>query len=111
MTGGDHAARSILHYLSLLTAVIAVVWGYTVWQSFEGRRDLVGSQRSGCERGKLDRLANAEGWRAAETARRASGTVNDLRAARKYQRIAEGLEDRARVKCDDVFPSPSLLPF
>lgn len=104
-------ARALLRYLAYLTAAIAVVWGYTVWQSYQGRVELVHSQRAGCERGKLDKRANARGWRAAEAARVASGTPNDLKAAHKYAVIAYGLEQRARIPCSRAFPSTSLLPF
>lgn len=72
----------------------------------EQQRELVHSQRRGCERSKLDRAANASGWRTAEHARRASGTPDDLMAARRYAQIATGLEDRARVDCTRQFPLP-----
>lgn len=88
----------------LVILVIAVFM-----QSYYGRKDLVNSQRSGCERGKLDRNDNAKGWRSAEAARRASGTPSDLRAAAQYDRIASSLEHRAGIDCDKVFPSASPL--
>lgn len=98
-------------YLRLVTIIGVLLLGYVTWLSYEGHVSLVDSQRAACGRGKLDRRANAEGWRAAEAARRATGTHTDLVAAGKYARIAGGLERRAGVDCVVAFPSPSLLPF
>lgn len=87
-----------------------VVLAYLVLSSYGGRVEQRNSTVAGCERGKLDRAANAAGWRTAETARRASGTPNDLIAAARYDRIASGLETRSRIDCAVAFPKPSLLP-
>lgn len=70
----------------------------------QARDALHESQLRACERGKLDRTANALGWRTAEAARRASGTKSDLRAADAYAQIAEGLERRSRIDCEKAFP-------
>lgn len=103
--------RAVMQLLAIICIAIVAVWGYTVWQSFEGRVLIVNSQRAACRRGKLDRAANAAGWRTAEAARLATGTPTDLIAAGKYGAIAEGLEQRSRVDCAAAFPGPSLLPF
>lgn len=125
---GTHLATLIM----IGFGVGLLVLGYVLYQSYAGRVDLVKAQRTGCERGKLDRTANAEGWRAAEAARLASlskqmhisiddawGLVAqprqpndppDLIAAWKYDRIAHGLEVRSRIPCDKAYPSASLLP-
>lgn len=106
--------------------------GYVFFQSYQGRSDLVQSQRNGCERGKLDRAANAEGWRTAETARVSAAAesmhisieavrklirqtpqpdeVYDLVAARKYDKIAHGLEVRSKINCARAFPKAGLFP-
>lgn len=68
----------------------------------------VESRRAGCERVKQDRMANAEGWRAEETASRSlwrtGHHLSDLRAAIAYDRIATGLETRAHVNCTSEYP-------
>lgn len=87
--------------------VNCVVLGYVFWTGYEGRKDLVASQRAGCERGKLDRGANAAGWRNAEEARTADG---DFEVAAEYKRIADGLEARSRIICSEAFPKASFIP-
>jgi hypothetical protein len=90
---------------NLLGVVVLIV---AVWLTgYQGRHALVDSQRNGCERGRLDRAANARAWREAEKARRAD---RDYGTARVYAQVATGLETRARIDCSDAFPSPSLLP-
>lgn len=101
-----------LHELRRLVLVfatcIALLFAYTLYQSYSSRSDLHAAQVAACERGKLDRKANAEGWRAAELVRRQSGTPNDIVAADDYDRIADGLEERGRIDCHDAFPGASL---
>lgn len=125
---GTHLATLIM----IGFGVGLLVLGYVLYQSYAGRVDLVKAQRIGCERGKKDRTANAEGWRAAEAARLSSlskqmhitvdaawGLVKqprqpddppDLIAAWRYDRIAHGLEERSRISCTKVYPGASLLP-
>lgn len=94
--------------LRLLVQMIVVF--YVVAQSYDGRVEIRNNAYAGCQRGQLDRVANAAGWRTAEAARRASGTPADLVAAARYARIAGGLERRSRIDCSDAYPSPTLLP-
>jgi hypothetical protein len=106
--------------------------GYVLWQSYAGRVDLVNASRTACARGKLDRGANAKGWRTAQTAREKSlaeelhisdeavaklikvdpspSDPPDLVAARNYDSIASGLEKRSRIDCTVVFPNASFFP-
>jgi hypothetical protein len=86
---------------------LLVVVVYVFWQSYAGRVDLISSQRAGCERGKLDRTVNAQGWRIAEAARRAEGQVV---VANKYKHIAQSLEERSRINCTKVYPNPGFFP-
>jgi hypothetical protein len=103
-----------------MIVVLAAVWLYTIGQSYEGRARLVDSQRVGCQRGKLDRLANAAGWWVAEQAR--IDTANDPQqepharssarlAAEQYGAIAAQLEARASIDCEHAYPAASLRPF
>lgn len=87
--------------------VIVMALIYVLAQSYEGRVELRDSQLHGCERGRLDRAANARGWRTAEHARYRDG---DFDVASTYASIARGLEVRAAIDCETAFPSPSLLP-
>lgn len=124
--------RKIVRLVLLLFALLLLLWGYTLWQSYKGRVDLVHSERVGCERGKKDRKANAIGWRAAEFARLDTlaqtlhisfkeakarldtkptpREVPDLVAARQYAKIASGLERRGRIDCTKAYPNASFLP-
>lgn len=92
-----------------LAVVILAMTALVLAQGYAGRVALRDSQLAACERAKLDRRVNAEGWRVAEHARRASGTATDLRAADLYDRIATGLEMRARVVCARAYPPVRLL--
>jgi hypothetical protein len=94
--------------LVMAVAVLGLT-ALVVAQGYVGRAALRTSQLAGCERGKLDRAANAKGWRAAEAARRRSGTASDLRTAKLYAGIASGLEMRSRVVCETAFPAPRLI--
>jgi len=87
--------------------VMILLWAYVLWQSYEGRVDLVGNSRTACERNKLDRQANASGWRIAEGARRADGQIE---VANEYAKIATGLEERSKIDCTKAFPKASLIP-
>lgn len=98
---------SLVKLLIIGMIVQLFIIGYIFYQSYAGRADVVTAQRKGCKRGKLDRNANAEGWRQAEAARRASG---QFKVANTYARIASGLEARSRIECDKVYPSAGLLP-
>lgn len=85
---------------------LAVIF-YVFISTYQGRKDLVDSQRAGCGRGLLDRTANAQGWRIAEGARLAEG---DIGVAAKYNTIASGLEDRSHINCEDAYPKVSIFP-
>ena len=90
--------------VQMLCIVLLIV---SVWiTSYQGRSELVHSQRLGCERGKQDREANAKGWRNAEKARRASG---DTAVAEEYAAIAAGLEFRSQIDCAKAYPDPRLI--
>jgi len=131
-----HQTRSIASKMTKLIIAVMVVQlaviGYVFFQSYKGRSDVVDSQRDGCDRGKLDRSANARGWRTAEDARLATvaktlhisafdakqlirqkprpNDLPDLVAAREYNKTASGLEQRSKIKCKHVFPKAGLFP-
>lgn len=98
---------SLAKLILVLMAIQLLVILYVGWSSYNGRQDLVESQRAGCNRAKLDRSANAQGWRIAEAARRAEGQEV---VAKAYNDIAEGLEDRSRIDCIDAFPKARIIP-
>lgn len=83
------------------------VIGYVFGSSYSARKSIVSGQRIGCERNKLDRKANASGWRIAQGARIKSG---DISIAIKYGNLAQGLERRARLDCNKTYPKARLFP-
>jgi hypothetical protein len=91
----------------IFLAVQLLLIGYVFYQSYQGRADVVYNARRGCERGKLDRNANAEGWRIAEAARRHDGQIA---VANKYARIASGQEKRSRINCNKAYPKAGVFP-
>lgn len=97
----------LVKLLIICMVVQLFVIGYVFYQSYVGRSEVVTAQRKGCARGKQDRDANAQGWRIAEAARRASGNIS---VANHYSHIASGLEARSRINCDKVYPPARLLP-
>lgn len=130
----DKQTRNILLLGRLIVIGMIVqlmVIGYIFYANYEGRVDLVQAQRRGCRRGKLDRIANADGWRAAENARVSTaaktlhlfpdevmvivrrkprrGEIPDIKAARRFNRIADGLEKRAHIDCRKQFPDPEVF--
>jgi hypothetical protein len=124
--------RHLVKLLIIGMVCFLTLIGYVLWQSYEGRADLVTASRTACERGKLDRGANAQGWRTAQVAREKSlaqalhisdravaqlvqadpspNDPSDLMAARRYNRIANGLERRFQIDCKRAFPNASFLP-
>lgn len=101
--------------IAVLVLFVASVW----LASYQGRAQLVRAQRAACERAKLDNIANAQGWRAAEHARRKTASDRKVagserqtaaRTAARYERIASGLEARSRIDCAAAFPSARRLP-
>ena len=103
----SRAGAKLVKLLLVGMLVQLFVIGYIFYQSYVGRSEVVAAQRKGCERGKNDRDANAQGWRIAELARRESGNIF---VANHYARIASGLEERSRINCNAVYPSAGLLP-
>lgn len=83
------------------------VVGYVFWSAYSGRVQTVKGQRAGCERAKLDRNSNGEGWRIASEARRRDGQYV---VAQKYADIALGLENRGAIACANAFPKARLIP-
>jgi hypothetical protein len=100
-------------------AVQLLVIGYVFYQSYQGRNDVVSSQRQGCERGKLDRQDNAD-FQIAQTiyitgVTDAQSVREDVKqAARKavitFHRTSQSLKKRARIDCAHVYPKAGLLP-
>lgn len=100
-----------------MIAFVAVV--LSVWvSSYQGRVDVIDTQRLGCERSKLDRQANALGWRAAEEARRTAAQhstgearIANAKAAEQYKAIADQLSARSRIDCRKQYPDAHFVQF
>lgn len=97
---------------------LAVV-GFVFEQSYQGRVDLVASQRKGCARGKLDRQDNADFQRAQATyitkVTHAKSVQEDVKAAareavRTFNRTSKSLAERAQIDCTEAFPKASWHP-
>jgi hypothetical protein len=91
-----------------------------LWVGYLGQVERWDASYKGCLRATLDRAENADGWRMAETARRAAFNRDhrpeDLMAAREYHRIVVSLESRTRPTpegrqafCAAAFPRPGLF--
>lgn len=102
---------------SLLILFIAALF----WVPYQGRTELRDSQIAGCQRGKLDRAANARAFRAQadylDLVLAASSVQQDVKTAARINQAqqdisARGLESRTgkNLDCDKVFPHPTLLP-
>ena len=129
--------RKLMKFAILVLLLFLLLTGVVFLQSIIGRSnlaeasrqarsELVDSQRHGCERGKLDRRANARGWRTAQKARMKTLAQDldisykevtillgqlpraddppDLVSARRYDEIAAELEERSRINCAQAFP-------
>lgn len=103
----DRTALNLGKLIIIGMAIQLLVIGYVFYQSYQGRSDVIHSQRLGCSRGKKDRKSNAKGWRIAQDAREADG---DILVAKKYGRLASDLEGRAKINCHTAFPKAGLLP-
>jgi hypothetical protein len=104
------SAKAAQKFTVLIMIGIAVDFGtviYVGYANYQGRVALVDAQRKGCERGKLDREANATGWRTAQAARLASG---QFAVAKKYGEIAAGQEARSKLDCNVIFPDAEVIP-
>jgi hypothetical protein len=91
-----HRARVVVGVMLSCAALVAALWMI----QRDGQLALRDSSRAGCERAKLDRYANARGWRNAEAARRED---REFQVAAIYAGIARELEMRSRVDCDAAF--------
>lgn len=103
----DAMLKQVVRLVLVIGVLQMIFIGYVLWQSYEGRVALVDAQRAACERSKKDRAANAAGWRIAEEARRNEGQEV---VALAYSKIAEGLEERSQIVCDEAFPKASFIP-
>lgn len=100
-------ARKLAKLILICFGVMLVLWGYVLWQVYEGRVRLVNHVIAGCERDKLDRADNAKGWR---TQQNQALSNSQPWFASTYSDVASSLEERAHVDCHKVFPKASLLP-
>lgn len=130
---GQKLTRLIIGGLVMILALTAVVFAQSYFgrKNLEkaekrARHALIASQRGGCQRAKLDRKDNALGWRTAQTARMETLAEKldipfkevehlipqparkddppDLTAIRRYNKLAQGLEDRSEINCAKAFP-------
>lgn len=100
-------------------AVQILVIGYVLYQSYQGRVDLIKSARADCELKKKDRTDNADFQRAQrdyiKSVTGAKSVKEDVKkAARKaivtFDRTSTSLTVRSKVSCNKAFPDPTLFP-
>lgn len=103
----DNHAFSLAKLIIIGMIVQLAVIGYVFYQSYQGRADVVDSQRGGCERGKLDRIDNAKAWRIAQ---RRAFSQSQIIYSIEYSDVAARLEKRSRIDCVTEFPKAGFLP-
>lgn len=83
------------------------IFGGAVWaQSYEGRVEIVDTQRKACETAKGRDYNAAVAWSVAEAQRRLD---DDVGTARAYGQAASAFWRFAARDCRKVYPDPSLL--
>lgn len=113
---GEKLTRLVIGCMVCMALVVAYVW----YAGYQGRDNLVQSQRAGCERGKLDRIDNAAFQRAhkkyIDRVVLAQSVKEDVkRAAREavktYNKTAASLSKRSKIDCSKAIPKAELLDF
>ena len=103
----EETAYLIAKLMLIIMVTQLFVLGYAFYTDYSGRKALSTAVLEGCQRDKRSRIANAVGWRIAEDARQQSG---DISVANRYSKLAETLEEAARVDCHKEFPKASIIP-
>lgn len=109
----DHATwRRYVAAQAVVTAAIVVGVAVGTLLMVSGTR---ASSRAGCERGKLDRKANAAAWGAHAAyivkVTRAKSVKEDVKRAARVEartatRVAADLIARSTLDCERLYPSP-----
>jgi histone H3/H4 len=112
-------ARKLTRLVIIGMLVQASVVFYVGVSGYIGRKDLVRTQRAGCERGKKDRLDNAAFQRAHKKyisrvvlAKSVQKDVKDAarEAIKVYTKTAADLTKRSKIDCSVAYPKARLLP-
>ena len=106
MTERRRAQKIIVRVIVAQTVATIVVVFAVFYSSYQGRVQLWEAQVRACERAKLDRAANARGWRTAQARSLSQGQPG---YSAIYEDIADGLGMRSRISCRVVFPKPTIL--
>ncbi len=97
--------RALVSEISRFLVALVVI--FFVWYTaYNARKDLVNAERAGCEQTNADRIANARGWRNAQSIWTVKG---EMTTAELYRKIAEELEERGGGNCAERFPVPGLF--
>lgn len=105
--------------IMIMLVVQLSVIAYIFYSDFQGRRNLVDSQRAGCERLKLDRQDITAVERAEEqythqiAANSPTDSVEALiaeEAHTKFETAIRALTKRAQIDCAEAYPQARLLP-
>lgn len=115
----NRTAHSLALLMVVGMAVQLLVVFYVFYSNYQGRANAVEAQRSGCERGKLDRSDNADFQRTqrdyiGKVVLAASVHEDVKRAAREavavFNRTSDSLWHRAQIDCVSAIPDASLFP-
>ncbi len=112
------ALKNLVKYMLALQIFLAL---FITWQSYEGRTKLVDSQRSGCERGKVDRTMISAAFEAQSDylnlvldAESVKKDVKDAALVNQSQQNKSATDLKSRtglnLDCTKAFPDASLLP-
>jgi hypothetical protein len=103
----EETGPKIVRLVILGMLCMLLVTAYIFWTDYQGRKNTVEAVRKGCDRDRISRTLNAEGWRIAQDARSASGNTT---IAIRYGELATELERLASINCKARYPEASLIP-
>lgn len=115
----ENAGIKLTKLIVMLLVCMLFVVAYVFYSGYQGRKDLVTSQRAGCERGKLDRIDNAKFQKAhrkyINKVVLAKSVEEDVKEAAReavmtYNKTAKRLSKRSKINCQLAIPKASLIP-
>ena len=115
----NQTAYNLAKLALVVLGIQLCVIGYVFYQSYQGRVDIVRTQRLGCERGKKDRGDNADFQHAQkqyiEKVVLAASVKEDVKTAAReavktFERTSGSLSERALIDCQKAFPDAKWIP-
>jgi hypothetical protein len=115
----ENTAYNLAKLALIVLGIQLFVIGYVFYQSYQGRLNIVTTQRLGCERGKKDRGDNADFQQAQkqyiDKVVLAGSVKEDVKdaareAVKTFERTSNSLSERALIDCHKAFPDAKLIP-